>query len=161
MSKTVDEFEELLDKVIKSRIPIQTQWVTLQNIRIDEKLCDAKDVESDLEFYDIWLGLGSENKKPKDNTIGLIGLIENNPAKAFLITCKELEQWEVNVGNSSLKIEDGFLLKKENETLKKLMADLIKAIKAMKFTTNNGPTIKLINIADFMALEKRFNNLLK
>ncbi len=47
MGKTVDEFEELLDKAIKSRIPIQTQWATLQNVRIDEKLCDAKDIESD------------------------------------------------------------------------------------------------------------------
>ena len=57
--------------------------------------------------------------------------------------------------------KDGFLLKKENETLKKLMADLITAIKAMKFTTNNGPTINLVNIADFIALENRFNQFLK
>ena len=56
---------------------------------------------------------------------------------------------------------DNIMGKKENENLKKLMADLITAIKALKFTTNNGPTINLINIADFIALENRFNQFLK
>jgi len=41
------------------------------------------------------------------------------------------------------------------------MLDLISAIKAMKFTTNMGPTIELINRPEFIAIENRFKSFLK
>ena len=41
------------------------------------------------------------------------------------------------------------------------MADLLKAIKAMKFTTNTGSTIQLVNLQDFIDVETRFNQFLK
>ncbi|WPC14606.1 hypothetical protein LEQ04_08430 [Riemerella anatipestifer] len=53
------------------------------------------------------------------------------------------------------------MLRKDNETLAKLMRDLLVEIKKMKFTTNAGPTIKLINKPQFTAIENRFNNFLK
>ena len=55
----------------------------------------------------------------------------------------------------------GFNFKKENESLRSLMLELIGGIKKMRFTTNFGPTIKLINIADFEAIETKFKSLLK
>lgn len=157
----VDEFEELLDQNIKKRLSVQVQWVTITAVDWEGKLCDAKGLHDSLEFYEVFLGLGSVNYQPKEHTKALIGLIENDPTKAFLIWAEELKSVEFKIGDSELKIEDGFLLKKENETLKALMLDLITAIKAMKFTTNTGSTIKLVNEPEFTALEKRFNNLLK
>ena len=55
----------------------------------------------------------------------------------------------------------GFLLKKENETLKKLMVDLLQEIQKMKFTTNAGPTLLLLNKPQFLAIENRFKQFLK
>ncbi|MRJ09324.1 hypothetical protein EDL99_10700 [Ornithobacterium rhinotracheale] len=81
---------------------------------------------------------------------------------AFVVGSSELKEFSVKIENTALKINaEGFLLRKENETLKQLMADLIATIKRMKFTTNTGSTIKLINESEFTALEKRFNSLLK
>lgn len=81
---------------------------------------------------------------------------------AVVVNTSGLEQIQMKIQGTEFQIdEQGFLLKKENETLKKLMKDLIKAIKKMKFTTNMGPTIKLINESEFTALEKRFNQFLK
>lgn len=81
---------------------------------------------------------------------------------AFVVGSSELKEFSIKIENTTFQMDkDGFLLRKENETLKTLMADLIKAIKRMKFTTNTGSTIKLINEAEFTALEKRFNSLLK
>ncbi|MCK0202771.1 hypothetical protein MWN41_07030, partial [Ornithobacterium rhinotracheale] len=80
---------------------------------------------------------------------------------AVVVGNSELKEFQIKIKQTELKIDhSGFLLRKENETLKALMADLIAAIKRMKFTTNTGSTIKLINEPEFTALEKRFNNLL-
>ena len=51
--------------------------------------------------------------------------------------------------------------KKQNETLAKLMSDLLKEIQKMKFTTNTGSTIKLVNQPQFLAIENRFKDFLK
>lgn len=156
----IDEFEGLLDQNIKKRIATQVQWVIVTAVDWENKTCEAKGLHDDLDIHDVHLGLGSANFKPKKDSNVLIGLIENNPAKAFLIWAEDLESIEFKAGETELKITNGFLLRKENETLKTLMADLIATIKRMKFTTNTGSTIKLINEPEFTALEKRFNNLL-
>ncbi|MRJ11390.1 hypothetical protein EDL98_09955 [Ornithobacterium rhinotracheale] len=157
----IDEFEGLLDQNIKKRIATQVQWVIISAVDWENKTCEAKGLHDDLDFHEVHLGLGSVNFKPKVNSKALIGLIENNSAKPYLILAEDLESIEFKTGETELKITNGFLLRKENETLKALMADLIAAIKRMKFTTNTGSTIKLINEPEFTALEKRFNNLLR
>lgn len=60
------------------------------------------------------------------------------------------------VESVQLKLEKGgFTLKKENETLKKILEDLLTEIEMMKFKTNNGMTIKLINKAKFTQIKNR------
>uniref|UniRef100_UPI0039A45169 hypothetical protein n=1 Tax=Ornithobacterium rhinotracheale TaxID=28251 RepID=UPI0039A45169 len=156
----VDEFNELLDQNIKKRIATQVQWVSITEVDWEDKSCTAKGLYDDLEFHEVQLGLGATNFKPKVGSVALVGLVENNPAKPYLILAEELESIELKSGETEIKISEGFLLRKENETLKALMTDLIATIKRMKFTTNTGSTIKLVNEAEFTALEKRFNNLL-
>jgi len=57
--------------------------------------------------------------------------------------------------------QSGFLLKKKDETLKKLMTELLDAIQAMVFTTSQGPTTLLQNASTFKTIQTRFNTLLK
>lgn len=81
---------------------------------------------------------------------------------AVVVGNSELKEFQIKIKQTELKIDEkGFLLRKENETLKTLMVDLLEAIKRMKFTTNMGPTIKLINEAEFTAIENRFKTFLK
>jgi hypothetical protein len=163
MAETVDEFDALLHKKIKALQNIQTQWVEVISVDWDAKTCEVQGLSDELPFHDVSLGTGSFYIRPKQGCTALIGIIENKNTSTFLIDAEEVEDFEINLNGNALQFkinEDGFLLKKENETLKGLMSDLIKAIKALKFTTNNGPTIKLINIQQFIDLEERFNEFL-
>ena len=91
----------------------------------------------------------------------MIGLIENDETKPFLIWADEVESYELKVGETEFKMQDGFLLKKQNETLYKLMADLLQAIQNMNFTHPQGPTTGLVNLAEFTAIAQRFQTFLK
>ncbi len=59
--------------------------------------------------------------------------------------------------------EDGLLLKTENQSLKTLMGELLKAIAAITVTSppNGGITTTPINAATFTALQTKFDTLLK
>jgi uncharacterized ubiquitin-like protein YukD len=107
------------------------------------------------------LGLGSVDVKPKVGSNCLIGFINNSETLPFLIMADEVEEIDVNVDKCQFNINDGFFLKKQNETLAKLMSDLLKEIQKMKFTTNTGSTIKLVNKPQFLAIENRFKDFLK
>jgi hypothetical protein len=90
-----------------------------------------------------------------------------NKNNAAVVVTSQITNYELTIENCELSIDaTGFLLKKENETLKMLMADLIGAIKAMRFTvatpdTINGSTTAMVNMAQFTAIETRFNQFLK
>lgn len=99
---------------------------------------------------------------PKVGTTVLVTPIEADYNLQFVSKVSEVDEFYLAISNVTFDIDkDGFLLKKENETLRGLIEDLISAIRAMKFTTNAGPTIQLINEAQFIAIENRFKNFLK
>lgn len=99
---------------------------------------------------------------PKVGSNVLIAPIEEDINRYHVVSFSEVEKLYYKVGKVVVDIDAaGFLFQKENETLKQLMADLLKAIKAMKFTTNTGSTIQLVNLQDFIDVETRFNQFLK
>jgi hypothetical protein len=80
----------------------------------------------------------------------------------YVAKYSDIEDFQLKIADSILVMDaSGFNFKKENESLRSLVLELIDGIKKMKFTTNFGPTINLINIADFEAVETKFKSLLK
>lgn len=169
-----------LKTITKTNDEVYAKVCEVLEIDQDEKTVNVKPVDDTAEIYNVRLQAESETGGlvlfPKVGSMVLVVFINKN--NAAVVNTSEIEKLELVIEKSELQIDkdkflfkreqvqlevdqEGFLLKKENETLKKLMADLITAIKALKFTTNNGPTINLINIADFIALENRFNQFLK
>ena len=169
-----------LKNITKTSDEVYAKVCEVLEIDQDEKTVNVKPVDDTAGIYNVRLQAESETGGlvlfPKVGSMVLVVFINKN--NAAVVNTSEIEKLELVIENSELQIDkdkflfkreqvqlevdqEGFLLKKENETLKKLMADLITAIKALKFTTNNGPTINLINIADFIALENRFNQFLK
>lgn len=153
-------------------------------LSVDKAKGTCKVSDDELEYTDVQLSsvIDANNSKfylfPKVGSSVLVSPINEDLHRLYVEAYSEIESMNLRIESSQLFVDkdkflfkreqvqfkidqDGFLLKKENENLKKLMADLIRAIKALKFTTNNGPTINLINIADFIALENRFNQFLK
>lgn len=131
-------------------------------------------VEADgLQLLDVQLSsiLDGNNQKfylfPKQESSVLVSPINEDLNRLYVESYSEIESLDLNIEQVRFQVDkDGFLLKKENETLRKLMSDLIAAIKAMSFTlttpdTINGATTLLNNTAQFEAVENRFNQFLK
>lgn len=158
---SLDKLKDTLAEMAKGAIPVQTVWVEVTEVDWEDRTMTAIGIDDELEYYDVLLGLGSVDLKPKIGSTCLIGIIENQNTSSFLITVNEIEEIDINVEDCQLKINNGFLLKKQNETLAKLMSDLLREIQKMKFTTNTGSTILLVNQPQFLEIENRFKDFLK
>lgn len=124
--------------------------------------------DGELEYTDVLLSAQMvENGKrfylfPKVNSWVMISPIQEDLNRLYVEFYSEIEAFDLQISMTRMQIdEDGFLLKKENETLKKLMVDLLQEIQKMKFTTNTGSTILLVNKPQFLSIENRFKNFLK
>lgn len=143
-----------------------TNIMTVVSVNRNNGTCVCNDGE--IEHTDVRLSAIIDSKKqklyivPKVGTTVLVTPIEADYNLQFVSMVSEVEALYLCVDQVVFDVDkDGFLLKKENETLRKLMLDLLAAIKAMKFTTNMGPTIALVNLPDFVAIETRFKDFLK
>lgn len=121
-----------------------------------------------LEFTDVALSatIEDESKRfylfPKVGSFVLVSPIEENLLRLYVEFFSEIEDFDLQIEETQMQIDkNGFLLKKQNETLKKLMVDLLQEIQKMKFTTNTGSTITLVNELQFLGIENRFKDFLK
>ncbi len=124
--------------------------------------------DGELEYTDVALSATVEDggKRfflfPKVESYVLVSPVQEDIHRLYVEFFSEVEELDFRTEETQLKVNDeGFLLKKENETLKKLMEDLITAIRNMVFQTNSGITIQLLTDPQFEALKTRFNNFLK
>lgn len=161
MSQELDALKQTISELIQKSVPIQTVSVEVDEVDWENRTMTAIGIEDEVPYFNILLGLESFDLKPKKGTTCIIGIIENNNTTPFLLMANEVEEIDVQVGKCELNIKDGFLLKKEDETLKKLMVDLLQEIQKMKFTTNTGSTILLTNKPQFLSIENRFKDFLK
>lgn len=128
--------------------------------------CTVKDEE--IEFYDVQLSSIIDGSKkqlfiyPVVGSSVLVSPIEEKITQLYVEVYSEVEAVDWNIEMVKFNFDkEGFLLKKQDETLAKLMSDLLKEIQSMKFTTNTGSTIMLVNKPQFLAIENRFKNFLK
>ena len=159
-----DNFAAAIKKITKTSDEVYAKVCEVLEVNEAEKTVDVKPIDGTAGIFNVRLQAESGAVGfvliPKVGSMVLVVFLNKN--NAAVVNTSEIEQLDLVIDGVEFQIDkEGFLLKKENETLKKLMSDLIIAIKALKFTTNNGPTIKLINIADFVGLENRFNQFLK
>ncbi len=107
---------------------------------------------------------------PKVGSSVLVSPINEDLKQLYIESYSEIESLELKIGGVQFRIDqDGFLLKKEAETLKKLLSDFINACQNMSFTVTttgsataqSGQTVLLNNTAEFTAIEQRFNQFLK
>lgn len=134
-------------------------------------------IDSDgLELPDVQLSaiIDGNDKKfylfPKVGSSVLVSPINEDLHRLYVEEYSEIESLDLKIELVRFQVDkDGFLLQKQNETLKQLMTDLIGAIKAMSFVVTttgtaaaqSGSTTTLNNTAQFEAVETRFNQFLK
>jgi hypothetical protein len=110
MSKHLVEFRKLLTEKMKAKVPIQTEWVKVESVDWEEKTMTAIGENNALEYFDVLLGLGAVNTRPKVGSLALVGSIHNGEA-CFMISCEEMEGFELT-DQSGFKVylNDGLLL---------------------------------------------------
>ena len=137
-------------------------------IEVDKEngTCTVKD--DDIEYYNVQLSSIIDGSKkqmfiyPVIGSSVLVSPIEEKLEWLYVEVYSEVEQVDWNIESVKFNFDkNGFLLKKQNETLAKLMSDLLKEIQKMKFTTNTGSTILLVNKTQFLSIENRFKDFLK
>ena len=160
----MSEALKAIQKLSKTGDELYAKVCEVTAIDIDGKTCNVKPVDDTGELFEIPWSADVQGDglllQPKAGSMVLVVFLDKHNAQ--ICNVSELDKMYLKIGTVEWKVDaTGFMLKKQNENLKLLMHDLLVAIKLMKFTTNSGPTITLLNAATFTTLQTRFDNLLK
>jgi len=167
---TPEQIRERLRLFAKEGGPAVSNIAKVQSVDETKAICVLVD-EDGQEFFDVRLRPVLSDKKsfilvPKLGSYVLAVRVEDDE-DWMVIAADEIEKIGYYIGDTIIEIDaSGFLLQKENETLKKIMIDLLGAIKSMGFVlttpdTINGTTTQLVNLAQFESIETRVNQFLK
>ncbi|MRX70264.1 hypothetical protein SAMN06265349_101734 [Flavobacterium resistens] len=161
------ELQDALRKLKKR--DVDTFPVTVISVNKTQGTCIVSDDE--IEYTDVQLCSiidGKENKFFLFPVVGssvLVSPINEDLKRLYIETYSDIESLDLNIKAVQFKVsEKGFLLKKENETLKSLIAELITAVENMSFVVTTsagaGNTTTLINASQFSAVKEKFNQFL-
>jgi exosome complex RNA-binding protein Csl4 len=163
---------EALKNITKSSDEVYAKVCEVFEINQDEKTVNVKPIDDTAEIFNVRLQAESETGGlvfyPKIGSMVLVVFIDKN--NAAVVNTGGIEKLDLVIKTVQFLVDkDGFLLKKENETLKILISDLIAAIKNLSFIVNTtgtalaqtGQTTTIVNLVEFTSVENRFNQFLK
>ncbi len=170
---TAEQIRLALEQMAKSQGPEHSNLAKVKSVNQEKATCVLED-EDGQEILDVRLrpvlnGKNSFLQIPKVGTQVLAIRIENED-QWMVVACDEIDKVAWYCGNSVFEIDaQGFLLKKENETLKMIVVDLVNAIQSIQLTVSTtgtaaaqtGQTTSLVNTADFESIKTRINQFLK
>lgn len=168
----MDELTEAFRRLKKR--DVDTFPAVVVSVDKEQGTCTVKVDELELTNVQLSAIIDGKNKKcylfPKVESSVLVSPINEDLHRLYVEAYSEIESLDLNIEQVRFQVDqDGFLMKKENETLKALMVDLIGAVKNMSFAVNTtgtaaaqtGATTSLVNVAEFVAVENRFKQFLK
>ncbi|MEO7977779.1 hypothetical protein [Flavobacterium sp.] len=107
--KVLTEFKNLMQEKMQQKVPIQTEWVKVSSVDWEDKTMVAIGEDNGLEYFDVLLGLGAINIRPKLESLALVGSIHNGEA-CFMISCEEIEEIElIDKSGFKVSLKDGLL----------------------------------------------------
>lgn len=156
--------KDLLQRLASTGDEIYAKICEVTKVDPDKKTADLKPLDGSAEVLGAFLVTDYDNGglylEPKEGALVCVVFVTKEIA--VVVNPGELVKMQLEIEQTKFRVDkDGFLLKKQNESLAKLMSDLLQEIQKMKFTTNTGSTIILVNKPQFMAIENRFKQLLK
>lgn len=142
-----------------------TYALACEVLKVDEAAseCDVKPINGDAEIYGVKLqpinGDGWVMIPKKGSTV-IVNFIAQTAA--FVAMFSEIESIKLKIQESEFKIDkEGFFIQKQNESLLKILTDLIKAIQKITVPTNVGPSGYPMNALAFEELKIRTKDLFK
>lgn len=174
-----------LQKLTSTGEELYAKICTVHRVDKSNKCCDVIPIDGSAELFEVPFHPNETDEglclHPVVNSHVLVVFINKHHACICQVSEVDLmkltiDQTEfsmdkegVNLKKGTVKFsinESGFLFKKEKESLKQLMTDLVNAIQAMVFVVppaspTPSSTTTLMNTATFTALQTRFNSFLK
>ncbi|MGZ9736807.1 hypothetical protein [Flavobacterium sp. GNP002] len=161
---TAEQIREGFKAMAKSDGPAVSNIAKVKSVDETKATCVLID-EDGQEFFDVRLrpvltGNKSFILVPKVSSYVLAVRVEDDE-DWMVIAADEIEKIGYYIGNTIFELTDKVHVEAGGENLASLIDDLFTAIGNMVFTTNVGPTIKLVNEVEFQELNTKFKKLLK
>lgn len=183
MSKTKDEIIRGLKELL------QTENIAVGTVKsVDESAMTAVVLADDIEYQDVRLtAVNNDDSErsciiPATDSYVLVGFVEGSDTDAFIVLFSQIEKIITKATNIEITVDkkyteksetyehtaDEFLFKGgkyqidgDTTSLKTILLDLVKALKALTVTTPVGPSGTPINVAQFVKVENQINQLFK
>lgn len=161
---TPEQIRDGLKEMAKAHGPTVSNIAKVKSVNESAATCELEDEDGQL-IFDVRLRPVLNGKKsfiqiPKVGSFVLAVRIEDDE-DWMVIGCDEVTKVVWYVGTTIVEFSDKVHIESHGENMANLMDDLFVAINNMVFTTPNGPTTGLVNMAQFTALKMRFKKLLK
>lgn len=152
--------KEIIEALIRENIPLTLDIGVVKKVSGDT--CHVESLTTEKDFFKCRLNAIEKNVNeylkftPKVNSTVVFGIFKDTE-KAIIISTSVIETFEYKVGDLVFKIdENGFVVKKANESLKSVLNDFIDEVN--KIVVINGNTI---NVGKVTAIKQRLNTILK
>lgn len=154
--------KDLIQKLAEKGDEIYAKICEVKSVDVESQTVDLQPLDGSAEILDALIQVAENGVFVEPKIGSLVACVFVTKEIAVVVNYSEIKQFQIKIEGVEFQFDkEGFLLKKEGETLAKLMSDLLKEIQRMKFTTNAGPTVNLINRIKFKEIENRFKDFLK
>jgi hypothetical protein len=152
----LDEFIRLQKDQGKAHVKPQLVWATVKEVDWDDKTMVATDLIDGLDYYNVLLGLGAVQQKPKVGSKCLLGVLGNKASATFLVEAENVEETVFTSDKTSFVIkESGFIIKQNDESLRDVLGDFFDEVNKIVVVYGNT-----INVAAVTAIKERLNSIL-
>lgn len=160
---TPEQIRKGLEDIARSHAPTVSNIAKVKSVDEESATCILID-EDEQEYLEVRLrpvlnGKQSFLQIPKVGTFVLAIRIEDDE-DWMVIACDEVEKFLWITETASIEISEKILLQANGENMLSLMERLFTVIEK-GYTTNNGPTIRLILEPEFISVKNDFKKLLK
>ena len=161
---TIEDIRQKLGDLAGSSGPAVSNIAKVKSVDENGAVCVLEDEDGqeipEVRLRPVLTGKKSFLQLPKIGSLVLAVRIEDDD-DWMIIACDEVDKFLWVTDTTKVELTDKVHISANNKNMAELIDKLFEAILKMRFTTNAGPTIRLINRPEFESLKNEFKELLK
>ena len=161
---TIEDIRQKLGDLAGSSGPAVSNIAKVKSVDENGAVCVLEDEDGqeipEVRLRPVLTGKKSFLQIPKIGSLVLAVRIEDDD-DWMIIDCDEVDKFLWVTDTTKIELTDKVHISANNKNMAELIDKLFEAILKMRFTTNAGPTIRLINRPEFESLKNEFKELLK
>ena len=161
---TIGDIRERLGDLVSSSGPAVSNIAKIKSVNENQATCVLEDEDGqeipEVRLRPVLTGKKSFLQIPIIGSLVLVVRIVDDD-DWMIIACDEVDKFLWVTDTTKVELTDKVHISANNKNMAELIDKLFEAILKMRFTTNAGPTIRLINRPEFESLKNEFKELLK